>query len=275
MPVGILDAMNFGTEHEQIIIDRMMAEGEWVPLGQKELRQYGTVDSTGQLKGELKVAGGKIVIRCHPDGIVQHAETGERRVLEVKCMAEGNPPWDKPFYQWQTSVEAAITKLPILMVVGWKVPDVENNEQRVLKDGPPEIREMDPTYGLGKIKARAMQIVREVEKGEVPETCDQNDYPCPFYLTHPDRDVEDWVEVEEDGDVIANLAREMDLWNAEQKKAKKQYEVARDALKDRLKQGKWKAGGWKVMVTTTHHEAKVVEKKAYDTTTVKVEKETE
>jgi len=186
-PTATREAMDFGTANEHVIIDRLMDEGVWEVLADDELKEYGELDDTGQLKLELRV--GRAVIRCHPDGIVENRVTGERRVLEVKCLAESNNrPEQFPNYMWQFSIESAVTKLPVLLVIGWKEPDPANGDMRKLKDGV-EVREIQVAYGPGEIKARALRLAKTLDEAMagVYPTCDREMYPCPWYQLH-DRD---------------------------------------------------------------------------------------
>ena len=281
-PQSIIDAWEFGSAAEPEILRRVEAEG-WRLLKPGEMRKWGKVDRTGQLSLELKV-GKKAVVRCHPDGIVENIESGELRVLEAKTRAKGSDPEAFVPYQWQTSIESAVTRLPVLMAVGWKIPgkdpDGNTTEIRVLEDGV-ELREFDPMHGVGKIKARALMLARMFDQAESEGRwdgdCDANDYPCPFYvLCKGDGGKKDaYVEVEEGRvGLVERLVGEYQDAKGREKAAKAEADEVKKELVDVLDEGKWKAGGWKVAVSVSEIPEAVKTVKAHKRTNVTIKEST-
>lgn len=263
VPQSIRDAWNFGTEMEPKIIQRLKAETDWEPLKPGEMRKWGKVDRTGQLALELTVAD-RVTVRCHPDGIVRNRVTGEIRVLEVKTRARGSSdPEDDRFYAWQFSIESAVTKLPVLLVVGWKIPGQDETgattKIRVLEDGDLDVREINVKYRRAQIKARAILLARICDQAEKQggwdEPCDGNDYPCPFYvLCGNDRGKNDGDYEDVDEGVVElaeKLAGEYARAAADEKEAAERKKAVRDEIMDLVGEGKWKAGGWKVAVSVS------------------------
>jgi len=276
-PQTVRDAWKFGADNEQTIIDRLVERGEWEPLSDVELAEYGTVDDTGQLALELTV-GGKVTVRCHPDGIVENTKTGERRVLEVKCMARGSDPETWPMYQWQYSIESAVTGLDVLLVIGWKDVDAENAQIRVLADDM-DIREITAPYGVGKIKGRALMIARNADsalRGEFPETCENGEqWGCPFWQLHDGDDVTVLVD-EEKVTVVEKIAAEiadLEVLMRDGKAAETKARELRKQMVDVVGSGfKGRAGDWQVSATVSHVEESTRTVKAHDRVSVKVKR---
>lgn len=195
-----------GRELEDEIVQWVRDETPWVPLTTDELTDRGlTVDALGQAELELKIPGG-MVVRCHPDGVVRHRETGELAALEVKALS---PDYAKTvrralpaFYAWQTSVEVAgLKKLGVTQVVfvtaEKDVADGDANRD-VVTLGNVEWHLLDPTYNLGAIVKRVREVERLADDGEVP-FCEFRQYPCAFWQDH-DPDDPLWKDVVEEVD---------------------------------------------------------------------------
>lgn len=288
VPQTIRDAWEFGREAEPHIIKRLADETDWEPLRPGELRKWGKVDRTGQLALELKVAG-RVTVRCHPDGVVRNRVTGELRVLEVKTRAEGgSDPEADHFYSWQFAIEAAVTGLPVLLIVAWKVPGVDEDGNadgsRVIRDGPLDVREIDTRWSKGQIKSRAIMLARMFDRAEAEGgfdgDCDQNDYPCPYYLLCGDkggsggRGADGYKPVEEGRvELLAELAEKYDAHAAVEKAARKAKGETKAELMDLLDEGKWRGGGWKVAVSVSQVPEKTTTTKAHTRRQVKVERE--
>lgn len=282
VPQSIRDAWQFGTDAEPKIIKRLEAETDWETLKPGEMRKWGKVDRTGQLALELTVAG-RVTVRCHPDGIVRNRVTGEVRVLEVKTRAKGSSdPEGDAFYSWQFSIEAAVTGLPVLLVVGWKVPGKDETgattQIRVLEDGPLDVREIDVKYRRAQIKARAILLARVCDQAESDggwdEPCDGNDYPCPFYVLcggEKGKDGGDYKPVDDGMKVLAaELAETYARAQADEKRAKAKKDEAKAELLDLVGEGKWMADGWKVAVSVADVPEQTKTTRAYVRKTVKV-----
>lgn len=288
MPQSIRDAMDFGTEHEKHVIARLPEPDEgpkdWFPVTEMdELVQYGPVDDTGQLLLELTV--GKVKIRCHPDGIARNKQYrltgGDERVLEVKCMAEGNDPETNGKYDWQFSIEMAVTNLPLLLAIGWKVPDVENGQVRKLDRI--ETREIDtPPKLLVEIKKRALALGRLFDLAtdgdwDAVGKCDESMYPCPFYDLHDGKVYQEIV----DGEKVAKIEGLVE----QIRKCRRDEAAARDAADKRKALEaelaeitgwgfKGVAGKWKISATMTDVEESTRVFKAHTRRTVKIEERT-
>jgi hypothetical protein len=280
-PQAVRDAWKFGRENEQVVIDRLDSLTPWRVLGEAELKRYGKLHpKSRQLELELDVAG-KTTIRCHPDGVVEHRETGERRVLEVKIMARGSDPEKWEMYRWQESVESAVTGgLGVLLVVGWKDPDPENGQQRVLADDL-DVREIDAPYALGKVKARALLIARAAERameGVWPDGCENGEqWGCAFWQLHEGdgagfmelTDAKKVAEVEVRAAQIAVLEGTVRAGKGAEEKVKALKKEVAGIVGSGFK---GRAGGWKVSATVSQVEESVRTVKAHERTTVKIEK---
>lgn len=280
-PIAIQAAFQFGHDAEPILIRKLEADTPWRMLKPGEMRQWGKVGRNGQLS--LELTGPGFVVRCHPDGVVRHEGTGELRVLEVKTRAEkSSDPEGDAKYKWQFSIERAVTKLDVLLVVGWKVPEVDENGaitgERMLKDGPLDVREIDVVYTTADIKRRALGLRKMFdaawEAKECEVACSVADWPCPYHnlCGGGAKEVEVAAPVAtKDRARVEELAVEFSEAKREQGNAKKRYDAARKELAKVLgEQGKWEVGEWEVKITTTDIKPSVVERKGYKQTTVTV-----
>lgn len=285
-PQSMRDAMDFGIAHEPVVIGRLeepdVGPTGWYALDEAEVARYGQVDDSRQMVGEITV--GKVKVRVHPDGIAQNRQmrtTGDdTRVLEVKCMAEGNDP-EKGMYDWQFSIEMAATKLPLLLAIGWKVPDVENATVRKLDRV--EVREIDtPPYSLGEIKRRMVGLGKMFDLAvegdwDAIGGCDQSMYPCPFYELHATDDpkfaeITNAEKVAKVEGLIARI-RELKAREADGKAAGEARRIVEQELANEV--GGWGfkgyAGGWKVQVTESQVEESTRVVKAHTRRVVKIE----
>jgi hypothetical protein len=184
-----MKAYQEGVQHEATILKSLTTYG-WRVLDVLQCGDYGQVDGTRQLVCDLPV-GPNAIIRCHPDGIAQcfkaplKAEPGsrvrDRRWVEAKALRDGAwpDPMGKRQYAWQVSIEAAVTRLPGVFVIGWK--DREGGLARV-----EPIWVAAPPFPLGAIKSRARHLLKLIEAAEdgVVPACDWAMWPCGFYATH-------------------------------------------------------------------------------------------
>lgn len=150
-------------------------------LQEAQIQGWEIVEEQPEL--ELVVLPGKIIVRCHPDAIVVCTDPGagnlhylgQRRVLEAKFLADVE--MELAAYDWQMSVEMAVTRLPGLWARGQKVRS-QVGEQEVVTMGDVGLSMVDRApYSVTDIKRRAMSIYKAVTTGEMPE-CDQRQYPC-------------------------------------------------------------------------------------------------
>ena len=278
-PQATRDAMDWGVENEPVVIGMLPQQG-WEAVD--DLTGFGLVDESGQLCLELKV--GKVKIRLHPDGVARWVgEQGRmdatERVLEVKCMAEGNDPQKNGMYDWQFSLEMAATGLPLLLAIGWKVPDAENGVVRVLDRV--EIREIDtPPYTIGEIKRRALALSKMFDaaiEGRWDDVggCDESMYPCPFYNMHEGKPFVEIVDAVVVGEAEAIIGKIVEL--KERERDGKVASDARKILEAELAQtvGGWgfagKVGGWKISVVESQIEESTRTVKAHVRRAVKID----
>jgi hypothetical protein len=195
-------------------------------------------------------------------------------------MAEGNDPQKNGMYDWQFSLEMAATKLPLLLAIGWKVPDAEEGEMRVLDRV--EVREIDtPPYSIGEIKRRALALGKLFDaavegRWEDVGGCDESMYPCPFYQMHegkPYQEITDQVVV---GEAEAIIDKIMGL--KERERDGKAASEARRILEAELAGvvGGWgfagKIGAWKVTVTQSEIAESTRTVKAHTRRVAKIER---
>lgn len=205
-PAWMQQRWDEGRDLEDEIIAWVQAETPWVVLTEDELRDRGlTVDTLGQPELEVKIPGG-MVVKCHPDGVVRHRETGELAALEVKALS---PDYAKTvrrslpsFYAWQTSVEiAGLKKLGVTQVVfvsAEKEVAADDTDRDTVTLGNVEWHLLDPTYGTADIIKRVREVERLANDGDVP-FCEFRQYPCAFWNDH-DPDDPLWKEVVEEVD---------------------------------------------------------------------------
>lgn len=217
VPVAMRRAWAEGHRNEPIILnllrtrelgvkDRMGQETfeEWRPLDayDVEMQGYATFEDTGQAKGQGRVVvpfhslTPKVEIRAALDGVSRvfkskvgkGLDKGTVAVVEAKAFSEATfQKWWKhglepfPYYQWQVSVQAHGTGLPVLFVVG--VKDDEGVVQDIVTDFYPE-----PPMSLGALKARVMKLGKLIDKGDLDFQCDYRMFPCPHYFLHDDEE---------------------------------------------------------------------------------------
>jgi hypothetical protein len=274
MPQAVRDAMDWGVENESTVINRLREKG-W------------RIEGDGDEQEELELAVGKnIIIRCHPDGRAWPRE-GDKgaKVLEVKCMAAGNDPQKNGLYDWQFGIEMASTGLPLMLVIGWKVPDAENGDLRVL--GEVEIRHIardEAPKKLVEIKQRALLIAKVCElavDGEWDEVeklagCDER-WACPYFHLHTGK-AEVAAEIVDKGKVekVNRLAAEIGACKGLEGQGKAAADKRKGLEKELAEVVGWGfkgiAGGWKLSVVETEVEESTRVTKAHVRRTVKVEK---
>jgi hypothetical protein len=199
---------NEGELHEQDVIRKLRT----VTRQQEEVR--------------LKISPAFDVVG-HIDGVwVDHTNFGQPEffVLEVKSM--GKDPfaefkrkgWDTPGhvqrYKWQISVYMLATGLPCKLVV----KNRDNGEWHK------EIIEV-PFHTSAEIILRVVIMERMVRKGELPDECDVNNFPCPyFYLESVEA-----AELAED-EILDALAEMYEEARLDVKVAEARQKEARKAL---------------------------------------------
>lgn len=225
-PDWLQAAMNTSAAHEAPILSALSSGYGWKLLDGLVLEQYGTVGSDGQVEAELDVRGATGgIIRCHPDGIAQCYKARlsdsygikDRVVVEAKAMKL--PARDvlksSEWYRWQTSIEMAVTGLPLLWVVGWK----DDNGELITINGKPDITVLyipEPFYTPAQINARVRRLTTlhaKYESGGGFPGCTWKMYPCGYWPLH-DRETGVWMEqkTELTGATAAKVRRYAKLW---------------------------------------------------------------
>ncbi len=238
--------------------------------------------------GNLKPMGGQwgfdltlpsdVAIRGHLDGaaLVYESKEGwspgaKRFVIEAKAYGDdywdayrNNPDSPKFVDNWvQWDLYRYMSGLPGLYIVGHKqkgkIIDVSCkwheypvNEQRITD-----------------LAMRAMALTKQIRAGELPETCSRTMWPCPFWWMHEGVEVEQLDEIEdaELEQMLTNYAE----WQVLLKNAQTETKDLKQAIAERVGSKKAKVGKWRVNVYHSEYPAKTVERKAYSSTTVKVE----
>lgn len=170
----------------EFMLQRYAQGNKAEPIIVAELQRRGhvltNVGANDQLELELDIAG-KVVIRCHPDGIINRSADGEfpmaSEALEIKAL---RPSFKRDFrpYLWQNSIEDASSGLRVLKVYGEKdkegelVRDVDGNVELDVVEEP------TPPFSLLDIKRRALEVYSAVINGRVLE-CDFKQFPCGYY----------------------------------------------------------------------------------------------
>lgn len=174
-PAKMLERFEQGNTAEPIIVEELKRRGFILTNTHS--------DDGGQLELGIDIAG-KVVIRCHPDGLINRTPDDAEwplatEVLEIKAL---RPSFDRGFrpYEWQNSIEVAASGFGLCKVYGEKdehgelVRDSEGNVELDIVPQP------HPTYSLVEIKRRALEIYRAALNGRVVD-CDLRQYPCGFY----------------------------------------------------------------------------------------------
>lgn len=247
-PQSMLDRWAQGVVGEPQILAMVSRKG-WKLLGpaDKDMQQWQWgEDNQPQL--ELRV--GKVVIRCHPDGIGQcyigraetggawtdHGDliyipefnkTGDRRVVEAKLLRPSMDHHTFAPYKWQMSIEMAASGLPGLWAIGQK------DDNGKLVEGPEgvQLEAVDvPDYSLLDIKRRALLIYRAVREGEFLE-CDARDFPCGYWTDGDTACSKVKAEVGEAlPDELVEVARKWAKRKQTYEDAKKDLEEARNEI---------------------------------------------
>lgn len=144
-----------------------------------------------------------VVVQGHIDGY--NAITSH--VVEIKSMmpdawdAFKKTGWDTPGlvqkYKWQISSYMLALSRPALVIVSVVDPD---DPLRVWKTE--KFLVSTPFYSNGDILRRVVEIERWVRRGELPDACSVDQFPCPFYYLHQQSS----LEITED-DVIDEVAQ--------------------------------------------------------------------
>lgn len=167
-----------------------------------------------------------IAVVGHIDGKLVRADGN--RLLEMKTMADepykafAKDKWETPGliqkYKWQVSVYMLATGLPCTLVAKNK------NNGRVVHEDIDQ-----PFYSKAQIMARVLKMHGWVLAGELPEDCEQVDYPCPVYYLHEEADRDEDRPVE-DVAAVREAAGKLRAARAVEAAAKEEARKAKDEL---------------------------------------------
>lgn len=204
---------NEGNLHEEDVVARLRSDGYEI---------FNT-----QEQHNLHVFG-DVYVQGHIDGMINHPDWRNYRLLEIKSMAQESfdsvvkHGWEAPGlmqkYKWQISAYMHMTSLEGRLVA--------KNRNR----GNLHILDIErPFYNLSDIKQRVIFMEARVARGELPNTCDTSNFPCPFRYLHE----EDDPEVLEDA-ALLTLAKFYKRVQAEEANVTAKLKVARKALRTGL-----------------------------------------
>jgi hypothetical protein len=141
-----------------------------------------------------------VIVQGHIDGVQDDTFGDDEHLIEIKTMGDSSykvwldKGWDSPGliqkYKWQISVYMLATGLPCKLFVK------NRNDGKI-----DSVVIYEPFYTKEEILARVLEMERYVRGDELPESCDVNNFPCPFYYLEEQLS----LEVTED-DAIEELA---------------------------------------------------------------------
>lgn len=167
--MGVLFAE--GDLHEETVVKRL------------EIEEYVVSDRQRELSCRIDTKA-QITVQGHIDGILTGHPFGPY-LLEIKSMGVKEygqwlkTRWDTPGliqkYKWQVSFYMNCLQMPLFFVVK------NRNNGQVDKSTV-----TDPFYSLLQISERIEGIEQAAAEGELPETCDWRQWPCPFSYLEED-----------------------------------------------------------------------------------------
>lgn len=266
-PENFANRFRDGHLHEPQILERLTEEHDIEVTGFQEVV-------------ELVVREG-VIIRGSIDGKGVHP-AHDLSVIDAKALSQASfeswcrdqwGSWES--YAWQQSAYAYAMRdqspikgrpLPIIMAVKNK------NTGALQVDVFPE-----PPVPLSKIKAKVLMVERIAASGELPD-CDKNDYPCPYWFLHDEKEVDlaTFDDVVEDP-MVDMLATEYAAAQAEEREANKAVKAAKER-KDKARQlivevlgerKDIKTSRFKVAMVTKTRKGYAVEGKEYEELQVK------
>lgn len=247
-PEHVQKGMDEGTASEHLILghDKIDRAGLSVCEKIETLEQFATdvhVGRDGGAQMYLELPVGPAIITCHPDALfvgTRGDDIGQFYVGEAKFLRGGwkkllTEMWkQRPSYAWQLSVQMAGTGLPAVYMIGDKGPDGELVDVRV-------DRVTIPPYSKAQIAKRVLGLVKLIEAGTIPD-CTYAQYPCGFWRDgHDGQKV--WAKDERVLEVDIALGKKIQAQalkytrhKDEERFAKKQKDMAKDALMELLEQ---------------------------------------
>lgn len=208
-PDLMLERYQEGIDWEGGVIAQGLGD-EWAQLTDGiKLSTFGKiVEVEGRLQVEVELAWSNKVVRCHPDAIAIHRQSGKIAVVEAKFLGESmfaekslaasfeGPKGLGDMYAWQVAVEMLATGLPMLYLIGKKKIEGDGEDRKVVgvEEVIPYLWEVgEEPWGLKDVKARVLAVEGYAARGEVPACPLPFMYPCGFWRDHdePDRTIED------------------------------------------------------------------------------------
>ena len=170
----------------------------------ERMTERGFVFRDRQKEVDLPIYG-NVIVRGHIDGVVSDIDGDNEYLWECKRVSPQvyksfqEHGWDAKYdlldrYKWQTSVYMIATGLELRLEL-----ICETDEQVMMM---PLFREI-PFYTDSQIISRVIKLEALAQNGDLPETCDKPNYPCPVYYL-PGHDEEDQDERDE---VVEELAK--------------------------------------------------------------------
>lgn len=238
----------------------------------------------GGIKGTIRPHGGQwemnwqigsgCIVRGHLDELVSiYTQTsgGYLGKAFIEAKAFGDSYWSKwtkqqweafTSYAWQFSCYGHGLQLPGWMVVAHK------QDRKITQGQMLWVPQEEMPVSRGTIIARALKIARAVREERMPETCDQQDWPCPTWYLH-DTEQEDLTEID-DPELIDMVSEYLEL-----KRHAEEVGVRMDEIKAamflQMKPGKYRAGKHRMVLSVAEMPAQTREVKAHTRRTMKVE----
>lgn len=149
-------------------------------------------------------------------------------VLEIKSMGKDpfkawksdgwNTQGHVQRYKWQVSCYMHALNQGLVFVV-------KNRDS-----GEIEIKYVDdPFYSMDEIMARVLEIEKWVRRGELPNECSSNNFPCPFYYLEQQKS----LEIMED-EVLDDLVQMLEEARVAEKAAQARVKAARESIRESM-----------------------------------------
>lgn len=225
--------------------------------------------------GFTRRIGGKVGLRGHLDGaaIPYTWMKGMPRPspfgIEVKAL--GPTYWDAYIngkqndlldtYHTQVMAYMWVTRMPFVFTVGQKV-DGEIKDIRHTILWPEQVAEF-----VAPIVSKMLRVWQFVTNNELPD-CDETMWPCPLWYLH-EKQAEQIEEV--DDPELRSMIWEYQEMKADMEERKETIAELKEGIIQRMGRGKKKVGEYVVNIFSSEYPEKQVTRKAYSTTTVKIE----
>ena len=221
-PEWMQEKFDEGNRIEPLAIEKLRARGWMINVAQDHPNALGDT----QIEVELEVIPDKVKVVGHLDGIALKADhlSIKSSIVEIKRMyAKGweqfnDRGWDTPGliqkYKWQASAYMLATGLPHIMVA-WNA-DTEELTFKVVTE---------PFYSISDIALKLRDAEWHISMNTIPDGC--NDFPCPYYFLHEEKDKKEVVDADDELETI------LSAWHEADKRAKI-YEGEKNALRKQI-----------------------------------------